>query len=116
MLIVDHRTPSGEVLLYDGVDGVGDNPVSSSISNLVAKVSHTLTQRIAIEDRVPAIDHGYLTLGIARQRPIGADGRELDCSVSLTNPDRVAGGLDSTPDRARTAACACDRSVMLRDG
>ena len=60
MLVVDHRTPSGEVRLYDGVDGPRDNPVSPSIGSLMAQVSHALTNGVRIEGRMPTVKDGYL--------------------------------------------------------
>ena len=59
-LVIDHRATSGSVLLFDGVDGMYEQPISPSIGTMIAQVREALVKSLPLNGRQALVEDGVL--------------------------------------------------------
>jgi cell wall assembly regulator SMI1 len=59
-LVVDHSAPPGRVMLFDGVDGMYEEPIFPSLGSLIAHVREALSDSLSLNGRRAVVEKGVL--------------------------------------------------------
>ncbi|MFD0521716.1 SMI1/KNR4 family protein [Paractinoplanes durhamensis] len=60
MIIIDHKPPAGRVMLFDGVDGMYEKPISPSLGSMISRVRQALEKSAPLNGRRAAVSDGAL--------------------------------------------------------